>query len=367
MTTATPEVTAGERIPAEFTPYWDAIERPAVKRARAAARRLLGFDLVPDEDRVLEFAHGYYDADPIAEAFVDEVYLGQSVNEGRRMLDRAIAGGVNAVPDAPASMVRLFEESERDPDWLDPERVQVGAHVFRRLGPSAFSLAGSSTLLAYTENAIVKPLALTGAYAGDTALNVRRRLLQHPEWNLDAWGVPINQSEMTIPLLASSLMTDLPLKAIGHRTTNVEIDAMIHLWRYVGHIMGAEPRHRHAMAQTDPRRSQLPRPTWVHQVLSPTRLLPPLRHAKPVAVGAAPAAPVPRELHRQHARSPQPYECRPPRPLPTLAARELVAQRDGREAIALPGRRVVPALSSGLGVSVWCCHGRGGAVPWSRS
>lgn len=270
----------GERIPTEFATYWDAIERPAVKRARAAARRLLGFDLVPDESRVLDFAHGYYDADPTAEAFVDEVYLGRSVNEGRRMLDRAIAEGVQAVPDAPRSMIRLFEESERDPDWLDPERLAIGARVFRRVGPSAFSLAGASTLLAYTENPIVKPLALTGAYAGDTALNrfmetsrfwidttepgglepggqgratairvrimhvfVRRRLLQHPEWNLDAWGVPISQSEMTIPLLASSLMTGFPLKTIGHRTTMAEIDAMMHLWRYIGHIMGVQPRY----------------------------------------------------------------------------------------------------------------------------
>jgi hypothetical protein len=280
MTISTPEVTVGERVPTEFAPYWDAIERPAVKRARAAARRLLGFDLVPDESRVLDFAHGYYDADPTAEAFVDEVYLGRSVNEGRRMLDRAIADGVRAVPDAPPSMIRLFEESERDPEWLDPERAAIGARVFRRVGPSAFSLAGASTLLAYTENSIVKPLALTGAYAGDTALNrfmetarfwidttepgglepggqgratairvrimhvfVRRRLLAHPEWNLDAWGVPISQSEMTIPLLASSLMTGLPLKTIGHRTTNGEIDAMMHLWRYIGHIMGVQPRH----------------------------------------------------------------------------------------------------------------------------
>jgi hypothetical protein len=195
------------------------------------------------------------------------------------MLDRAIAGGIDAVPDAPASMIRLFEESERDPDWLDRDRMLYGAKTFRRLGPAAFSFAGASTLLAYTENSIVKPLALTGAYAGDTALNrfmetarfwidttepgglepeghgratairvrvmhvfVRRRLMGHPEWDLDAWGVPISQSEMIIPLLDGSLATGFALKLIGHRTTTLEIDAMIHFWRYVGHIMGVQPR-----------------------------------------------------------------------------------------------------------------------------
>jgi hypothetical protein len=48
---------------------------------------------------------------------------------------------------------------------------------------------------------------------------------------------------MTIPLLASSLMTGFPLKTIGHRTTLAEIDSMMHLWRYIGHIMGVQPRH----------------------------------------------------------------------------------------------------------------------------
>jgi hypothetical protein len=268
-----------DRSPSEFDAYWDALERPAFKRRRAVGRRVLGFDLVPPDETVREFAHGYYDADPVAEAFVDEVYLGRSPNEGRRMLDQALRDGVDAVPDAPESMRRLFAESERDPDWLDPDRVEIGAKVFRRLGPAAFSFAGAGTLLAYTENSIVKPLALTGAYAGDTALNrfmetarfwiettepggldpggagratamrvrimhvfLRRRLLKHPEWDLEAWGMPINQSEMTIPLLASSLMTGLALKPMGHRTSMREIDAMMHLWRYIGHIMGVQPR-----------------------------------------------------------------------------------------------------------------------------
>jgi hypothetical protein len=278
-TAEAPAPRTSRHIPAEFAAYWQALERPGVKRQRALALRFLGFDAVPSEERVREFAHGCYDADPIAEAFVDEVYLGRSANEGRRMLDQAIAGGVDSVPDAPESMRRLFEESEREPEWLDRDRMLLGAKTFRRLGPAAFSFAGASTLLAYTENSIVKPLALTGTYAGDTALNrfmetarfwidttepgglepgaqgratairvrvmhvfVRRRLLRHPEWNLAAWGVPISQSEMIIPLLDGSLATGFALKLMGHRTTMAEIDAMVHFWRYVGHIMGVQPR-----------------------------------------------------------------------------------------------------------------------------
>jgi hypothetical protein len=54
--------------------------------------------------------------------------------------------------------------------------------------------------------------------------------------------VPISQSEMIIPLLDGSLATGFALKLMGHRTTMAEIDAMIHFWRYVGHIMGVQPR-----------------------------------------------------------------------------------------------------------------------------
>jgi hypothetical protein len=271
---------AGDRIPTEFLTYWDAIERPATRRARAISQLVRGCDLVPSDERVREFAYGCYDADPVAEAFIDELSLGRSPREGRRLVDQAIAGGIDSVPDAPESMRRLFAEWDRDPEWLDRDKVEVGSRVFRRLGPAAFSYAGASTLLAYTENSIVKPLALTGAYAGDTALNrfmetarfwidttepgglepggqgratairvrimhvfVRRRLIEHPEWDLGAWGVPISQSEMMIPLLSSSTLTGFAMRTIGHRISTTEIDAMMHLWRYIGHIMGVQPRH----------------------------------------------------------------------------------------------------------------------------
>ncbi|HEV7585677.1 MAG TPA: oxygenase MpaB family protein [Solirubrobacteraceae bacterium] len=225
------------------------------------------------------FAHGYYDADPVAEAFVDEVYLGRGTNEGRRILDQAIAEGVEAVPDAPESMRLLFDEFELPPGWLDRDLVELGAALFRRYGPSVFSFAGVETLLGYTESSIVKPLAFTGAYAGDTALHrfmetarfwidvsepggldpgaagratamrvrimhvfLRRRLLSHPDWDLAAWGVPISQSDALITLMSSSLTPGLAMHLMGYRTTAREIEAMMHYWRYVGHLLGVQPR-----------------------------------------------------------------------------------------------------------------------------
>lgn len=265
--------------PGEFDTYWKRSQSPRVTRARNLCRTTLKFDpLLPDEV-VRQFGYGYYDADPVAEAFVDEAYIAGNSADGRRMLDQAIEHGAAAVPDAPASLLALMREFEDDPDWVDHDLVARGARVFRNYGPSVFSFGGATTLLAYTENSVAKPLALTGAYAGDTALRrfmetarfwidvsdpgglapggagrgtamrvrimhvfIRRRLLAHPEWDRDAWGVPISQSDALITLMAGSVTPGLGLWSIGHLASKADIEAMMHFWRYVGHLMGVQPR-----------------------------------------------------------------------------------------------------------------------------
>jgi len=155
-------------VPTEF-PYWERVNDRRIQLARRAWQAVWRFDPQPPDELVREFARGYYDADPVAEAFVDDVYLERGAREGRRMLDQALEQGVDSVPDAPASMRQLFEEFERDPDWLDRDQVELGARVFRRYGTSVFSFATTSTLEMYSESSITKPLSLSGGYAGEAA------------------------------------------------------------------------------------------------------------------------------------------------------------------------------------------------------
>lgn len=98
-------------MPAEFR-YWDRIDDPWVQRARKAWRTVFRFDPQPPDELVHAFAEAYYAADPVTEAFVDEVYLERGSAQGRRMLDRAIEHGVDAVGEAPESMRALFDEFE---------------------------------------------------------------------------------------------------------------------------------------------------------------------------------------------------------------------------------------------------------------
>jgi hypothetical protein len=266
------------RRPREFR-YWENQDRPWARALRAASRVVLGFDLAPPDDVVRTLASMYYDGDPLAEAFVEEVYLGRGTTEGRAMLDLALERGSAAVPGCPASLARLFEDIERDPEWVDQARVARGARAFRRFGPTMFHFAGAITLAGYSESSVAKPLALTGAYAGASTKKrfletvafwiavsepgglahgapgrasalrvrvmhvfVRKRLLGHPEWDLDAWGVPISQGDALLTLMGGSFVPGLALQAMGYRPSASDIEDMMHFWRYVGHLMGVRPR-----------------------------------------------------------------------------------------------------------------------------
>ena len=76
------------RVPTEFR-YWENL--PKVARLRGVAKRVLGFDPAPPEHVAQTFADMYYDADPLAEAFVREVYFKEGSARGRALLERALA------------------------------------------------------------------------------------------------------------------------------------------------------------------------------------------------------------------------------------------------------------------------------------
>lgn len=265
-------------VPGEFQ-YWENLDKKGVRRVRAITQTLLGFDPAPPDDVVRTLAAMYYDADPTCEAFVDEVYLARGSAAGRAMLERALDGGVEAVPDAPASLRALFDDIEHDPAWVDWALVERGARVFRGYGTDVFRFAGAITLEGYAESSVAKPLALTGAYAGastrrrflETAafwiavsepgglrpgapgrasalrvrvmhVFVRRKLLARPDWDLAAWGVPISQGDALLTLMGGSFAPGLGLYALGYLTSRADIEALMHFWRYVGHLMGVRPR-----------------------------------------------------------------------------------------------------------------------------
>jgi hypothetical protein len=263
-------------VPSAFR--WPAaVETSGHTRIRSALRRTFGFDLLPDDHVVAEYARLLNAGDPVAERFVDETFLGPlGPQRSRELLNEALAGSVADIPDAPESMRELFAEFEHVPDWVNPQLVEQGAAVWRRWGYALGSIGNAGTLDAYTEASLAVPLSLSGGYAGDSALNryletsrwwievcrpgaaltpgslgrrismqvrvmhvsVRRRVADHPEWDSQRWGLPISQAEMMLTLLGGSVGPGLGLYALGYLTSPAEIRAALHFNRYLGHLVG---------------------------------------------------------------------------------------------------------------------------------
>lgn len=269
-----------QSTPSDFA-YWEAIERPSVRRARRLTKALLRFDPLPPDDVAAALCEDMYGGDPVAERFVDEVFFGpDGYAAGRRLLNKAIEQGIDAVPDAPESMRELFREFDEVPDWVDRATVEEGAEIWRRWGTTLFSVAGAGTLEMYTESAVAVPLALAGGYAGDNALrrfletaqfwidvsqpgalfdarsagratalrvrvmhvSVRRRVGEHADWDATKWGLPISQAYMLLTLMGGSVGPAIAMWPMGHLTSAREMRALLHFQRYMGHVLGVRAK-----------------------------------------------------------------------------------------------------------------------------
>lgn len=247
-------------------------EHGRVARAiRTATKLLAGFDPAPDDAVVRAYEAAYAHGDPLAEAFVAE-HMKRGPHGARAALDAALAGETSGTS---AALAALLADIEAPPSWLDRERAALGAKAFRRYGSAVFRFAGAITLAGYRESSVAKPLALSGAYVGagtrdrflETAsfwidvsepgglergapglsaalrvrllhATVRLRLKHHREWSEEKWGVPINEADALLTLMGGSVAPGLAMQVLGFRPSRAEIEAMLHFWRWVGHLMG---------------------------------------------------------------------------------------------------------------------------------
>lgn len=238
--------------------------------------RLLGVSIDPHGAEVARVREGLTRGDDVADAFVAWA-AEQPAGKGRELFERAVEGGLAAVPDAPECLVRWFEPLEQQPAWLDHEALRLGCDTAWRAGPSGGDILSAMALMGgYRSSAAVKPLAMTGAldkmvvrriaetsrfvmdvYESPTMDRfsrgfrsacrvrlmhsmVRRSLARRADWDARAWGTPINQSDMAGTHLEFSAIFITGLTALGFRFTKAERDAVMHLWRYVSVIMGVD-------------------------------------------------------------------------------------------------------------------------------
>jgi hypothetical protein len=265
-------------IPQRFN-YFRAIDTPVGRTIKWRLERHAKCHLdIPDE-LVTAFGRAMNTGDRLGDAYISAAFASPSGRaRARKDVEHALSHGIESVKCPLPELVSMFDQINTDPDWVDWNKVEHGAEVFRRYGSELYPYFGMITFNGYGLETIQKPLALTGAYTGGTAFGrfletcrlwtdttepgamrpggagrrsamfvrvlhsiIRHTLLPHPVWDRDRLGVPISQFGMFGTLLASSFAPGQQLKVLGYLPTDDDIAAMMHHWRYVGYLMGVEP------------------------------------------------------------------------------------------------------------------------------
>ncbi|HSB76622.1 MAG TPA: oxygenase MpaB family protein [Terriglobales bacterium] len=226
--------------------------------------------------RAQKYGDFLWRTDPLADAVMEE-FARMAESDWRALLELALARGIDAVPHAPEPLRALFRQLEEVPFWADRERCNLGGATFLRCRLGLAVLAMLSLPIIYSWPAGNKPLALSGQLVHrssqrlkDTTryvfavcqpggldrsaegfamtvrvrlihAQVRRLLLQSGQWRSEAWGAPINQCHMAGTNLMFSVGVLDGLTRLGYRFNRLEREALLHLWRYAGYLLGVEP------------------------------------------------------------------------------------------------------------------------------
>ncbi|WP_280424734.1 oxygenase MpaB family protein, partial [Nocardia carnea] len=257
-------------------------------------------DLVPAADlgRVVDLDGVKARLDPeLTQAFVDHMLLGDELAyeawlalrplkiRGREMLARVLDDGIESVANPPAELVRLFEQLDTVPEWVNWEQLRRGAVAIWRagrfvpicLGYSSigfgFSSYGGTKALNFTRLLIeedragqrmAETLRWVAAvttpdgmrrYGQGFKYSVRVRLVhcavrfgvsKSPKWKWNEWGLPITNTDLfftTSKVFCANLVSALEL--LGIRYTEREKEDIFALWRYIAYVMGVPDELNH--------------------------------------------------------------------------------------------------------------------------
>lgn len=200
---------------------------------------------------------------------------GVPASERHSLVQQALAGSpAGSLPP----LARLIEGARRVPPWVDWERLDRAASLFRRAGLlGGITLGLKSLVFGYAAPAGNKPLAFSGRLTqqADRRLaetgrfvaavcspgglrpgalgwqlslevrlmhaQVRRLLLASGRWSDELWSFPINQHDMMATVLLFSKVFVDGLRQLGLSVSEREADDYQHLWRWVGHLLGVAP------------------------------------------------------------------------------------------------------------------------------
>lgn len=196
-----------------------------------------------------------------------------------RLINTGILEGAKAVSSAPPALHEFLAETERIPDWLEPDRLKRGAEAYLTIGNLwiTLSLSTGSLVHTYSSASIARVLVKTGnltqmaerrlietgAWLLTSALpdamergapgyvhNLQVRLLHarvrttllKRGWDVPVQGMPINQVEMARTWLDFTYVPFSALENFGITFSPEDISDLYHFWHYIAHLLGVDPR-----------------------------------------------------------------------------------------------------------------------------
>src|SRR5271156_10120 len=217
--------------------------------------------------------------DPVADTPVAAV-LDRSGVDAVSAIMRTLVRNDQPVPEAlPDEIQAYLGETLPLPEWADMRKIKRGQQLFETWGLEiACCLFCASLPSAYAAARGVKVLYLTarldtdarrrGMETGQFLIDVAtvggldehgkgRRAIQRVRlmhaavrhlikarneltpgmWHPD-WGTPINQEDLAGTLLSFSYVVADPLRRLGVRVGAKDVDAYLHLWNVIGHLLG---------------------------------------------------------------------------------------------------------------------------------
>jgi hypothetical protein len=244
------------------------------EKAARPLRLVAGAGAQPTADEIEALRAGLIRRDEPAAALVHAV----RETPGLSILDlhRALAAGPDAEVAEPFRT--FFDIVTKRPDWVDDRLLARGAEACRAFGMDAgLVLAYGSLLGGYRTAAALEPLVRTGRLTGGETLRriketsiwwravtapgglatggegwrlsvhvrvmhalVNAQLADDPGWDWANRGVPINQYDQASTLGVFSTSFLLHLRLLGVRLKKTDAEAVMHLWSYVGWLMGVD-------------------------------------------------------------------------------------------------------------------------------
>ncbi len=241
-----------------------------------ALKLLAKDDLRPTPAQRARFRSFASAGDPLADAVVD-LFKGPGAAAVKAMVDQGLAQGVDSLDDPPAPLERFLRAVESTPYWVDHSLIDEGARAIGRTGFLGVLPLGDVALMGgYLASRATKTLlgtgnldalaprrlAETGAWWGSITTpgalrlggegysqavrvrlvhaHVRAAMMRRDDWDYESWDHPVNQVQTAGTLLLFSHIYLLAIRFLGVRYTPREEEAILHLWRYVGWLMGVD-------------------------------------------------------------------------------------------------------------------------------